>query len=152
MREPELIYKIDRALKQSGLPPVSSDDFQNTIHQELLNAAIQSLDQDHLYPVSFALDNIPFQLLEKAEAILEKSEKINLKQDHILEDILRTILRMREAHLQETINQIRFLLEDAQETNKNEISQYNYTIQQNSQTLLRIHKALASADIQPNNH
>ena len=152
MREPELIYKIDRALKQSGLPPVSSDDFQNTVHQELLNAAIQSLDQDHLYPVSFALDNIPFQLLEKAEAILEKSEKINFKQDHVLDDMLRTILRMREAHLQESINQIRFLLEDAQETNKNEISQYNYTIQQNSHTLLRIHKALASADIQTNNH
>jgi DNA primase len=152
MREPELIYKIDRALKQAELPPLSSEDFQNTVHQELLNATLQSLDQDHLNPVSFALDNIPFTLLEKAEAILERSEKINPKHEHILEDILRTILRMREAQLQESISQIRFLLEDAQEHNKNEISQYNYTIQQNSQTLLRIHKALASPDVQANNH
>jgi DNA primase len=150
MREPELLYKIDRFLKQAELPQFSSEDFQNTVHQELLNATRQSLDQDHLYPVSFTLDNIPFQLLEKAEAILEKSEKINIKQDHILEDIMRTILRLREAHLQDSNNQIRFLLEDAQENNKNEISQYNYTIQQNSQTLLRIHKALASPNTQTN--
>lgn len=150
MREPEMIYKIDRTLKQAGLPPLSATDFQTTIHQELLNATIQSLDQDHLYPVSFALDHIPFQLLEKAEAILQKSEKINPKQEHILADILRTILKMKEAQLKESINQIRFLLEDAQENNQNEISQYNYTIHQNSQTLLRIHKALASADAQTN--
>ena len=151
MREPELIYKINRALKQAELPPVTADDFQNTVHQELLNATIQSLDQDQLNPVSFALDNIPFQLLEKAEAILIKSEKINLKQDYILKDMLRTILRMREAQLQESINQIRFLLQDAQENNKNEIIQYNYTIQQNSQILLKIHKALATTDTQINN-
>jgi len=146
MREPELIYKIDRALKQADLPPLSAEDFQNTIHQELLEATMQSLDQDQINPVSFALDHIPFHLLEKAEVILEKSEKINPKQDHVLEDMLRTILRMREAQLKESNIQIRFLLEDAQENNKNEITQYNYTIQQNSQKLLRIHKALASAD------
>ncbi len=146
MREPELIYKIDRALKQADLPSLSTEDFQNTIHQELLEATMQSLDQDQINPVSFALDHIPFQLLEKAEAILEKSEKINPKQEHILEDMLRTILRMREVQLKESNIQIRFLLEDAQENNKTEITQYNYTIQQNSQKLLRIHKALASAD------
>ena len=146
MREPELVYKIDRALKQADLPSLSAEDFQNTIHQELLDATMQSLDQDQINPVSFALDHIPFQLLEKAETILEKSEKINPKQEPVLEDMLRTILRMREVQLKESNIQIRFLLEDAQENNKNEITQYNYTIQQNSQKLLRIHKALASAD------
>ncbi len=77
MREPELIYKLDRALKQAELAPLSPDDFQNTIHQEFLTAATQSLDQDDLNPVSFALDHIPFELLEKAEKLLEASEKIN---------------------------------------------------------------------------
>ena len=60
----------------------------------------QSLQQDQINPVSFALDHIPFQLLEKAEKILEQSEKINPKQDHILEDVFRTILRLRETSLQ----------------------------------------------------
>ncbi len=152
MREPEMIYKIDRTLKQANLPPLSGEDFQNTVHQELLNATMQAIDQDQLNPVSFALDHIPFQLLEKAEAILEKSEKINPKQENILEDVLRTILRMREAQLRDSNNQIRFLLEDAHENNKNEISQYNYTIQQNIQTLLKIHKALASPTTHTNQH
>lgn len=148
MREPELIYKINRSLKEADLPPLTQEDFQNTIHQEFLKAAIQSLEQDSLYPVSFTLDHIPFSLIEKAEAVLQKSEKINPKQDHILEDLIRTILRMRETHLQASNNQIRYLLEEAQESNSDDIIQYNYTIQQNSKTLLRIHKALVSPGVQ----
>ena len=147
MREPELIYKLNRALKQAELLPLAADDFQNTVHQEFLDAATRSLDQDRLNPVSFALDHIPFPLLEKAEQILEKSEKINPQQEHILGDVLRTVLRLREARLQTSNNQIRFLMEEAQESNPDEISQYNYTIQQNTLTLLRIHKALASPSL-----
>ncbi len=147
MREPELIYKLNRALKQAELPPLAAEDFQNTIHQEFLNAATRSLDQDRLNPVSFALDHIPFPLLEKAEQILEKSEKINPQQEHILGDVLRTVLRLREARLQSSNNQIRFLMEEAQESNSDEINLYNYTIQQNTLTLLRIHKALASPSL-----
>jgi DNA primase len=144
MREPELIYKLDRALKQAELAPLSPDDFQNTIHQEFLTAATQSLDQDNLNPVSFALDHIPYELLEKAENILETSEKINPVQEHVLDDVLRAILRLRETSLRTSNNQIRFLMEEAQETNSDQINQYNYIIQQNVLTLLRIHKALAS--------
>lgn len=147
MREPELIYKLDRALKQADLPPLAAGDFQNTVHQEFLDAAVRSLDQDRLNPVSFALEYIPFPLLEKAEQILEKSEKINPRHEHVLGDVLRTILRLREARLQTSNNQIRFLMEEAQESNSDEISQYNYTIQQNTLTLLRIHKALASPSL-----
>jgi DNA primase len=148
MREPELIYKINRSLKEADLPPLTEEDFENTIHQEFLKAAIQSLEQDSLYPVSFTLDQIPFSLIEKAEAVLQKSEKINPKHDHILQDLIRTILRMRETHLKASNNQIRYLLEEAQESNSKDIIQYNYTIQHNSQTLLRIHKALVSSEIQ----
>ncbi|MFN2145378.1 MAG: DNA primase, partial [Anaerolineales bacterium] len=100
MREPELIYKLDRALKQAELAPLSPEDFQNTIHQEFLTAATRSLDQDEINPVSFALDHIPFELLEKAEKVLEASEKINPTQDHVLDDVLRAILRLRETSLQ----------------------------------------------------
>ena len=151
MREPEMIYKLNRALKQAELPPLSAEDFQSTVHQEFLQAAIRSLDQDRLNPVSFALDHIPFPLLEKAEQILERSEKINPRQEHVLDDVLRAVLRLREASLQTSNNQIRFLMEEAQESNSDEISQYNYTIQQNTMTLLRIHKALASPSMKAAN-
>ena len=147
MREPELIYKLDRALKQAELAPLTPEDFQNTIHQEFLTTATQSLDQDDINPVSFALDHIPFELLEKAEKILETSEEINPAQDYVLEDVLRAILRLRETSLQASNNQIRFLMEEAQETGSDEINQYNSLIAQNALTLLRIHKALASPSI-----
>jgi DNA primase len=142
MREPELIYKLDRALKHAELAPVSIDDFENTIHQELLLAASKSLQQDQLSPVSFALDHIPFQLLEKAEKILEQSENFNPKLDHILEDVFRAILRLRETRLQSTNQQLRFLMEEAQESSPDDIKQYNTTMVQNTLALRRIHKAL----------
>jgi DNA primase len=144
MREPEMIYKLNRALKEAELAPLSGDDFQNTIHQEILHAATRSLDQDDLNPVSFALDQIPFELLEKAEKLLENSGEVNPAQDYVLEDVLRAILRLRETSLQASNNQIRFLMEEAQEANSDQINQYNTLIQQNVLTLLRIHKALAS--------
>jgi hypothetical protein len=147
MREPEMLYKINRALKESELQPLSEEDFQNTIHQEFLKAVLQSVDQDTLYPVSFALDHIPFSLLEQAEAVLRKSESNSFEQDELIPDLIRTILRMREVKLQSSNNQIRFLMEEAQEHNPDELIQYNYTIQKNSQILLRIHKALVSPDL-----
>ncbi|MEJ2756859.1 MAG: DNA primase [Anaerolineales bacterium] len=147
MREPEMLYKINRALKEAELHPLSEEDFQNTVHQEFLKAVLQSVDQDTLYPVSFALDHIPFSLLEQAEAVLKKSESVSIDADHLIPDLVRTILRMRETKLQSSNNQIRFLMEEAQQHNQDELIQYNYTIQKNSQTLLRIHKALVSPDV-----
>jgi len=147
MREPEMLYKINRALKEAELQPLAEEDFQNTVHQEFLKAVLQSVDQDTLNPVSFALDHIPFSLLEQAEAVLKKSESVSIDAEHLIPDLVRTILRMRETKLQSSNNQIRFLMEEAQEHNQDELIQYNYTIQKNSQTLLRIHKALVSSDL-----
>ncbi len=45
----------------------------------------------------------------------------------MLDDVLRAILRLRETSLQASNNQIRFLMEEAQEANSDEINQYNYT-------------------------
>ncbi len=147
MRQPEMLYKINRALKAADLLPLSEEDFQNTVHQEFLKAVLQSVDQDTLHPVSFALDHIPFSLLEQAEAVLKKSESVSIEPDEIIQDLIRTILRMRETKLQSSNNQIRFLMEEAQAHNPDELLQYNYIIQKNSQTLLRIQKALVSPDL-----
>ncbi|HKJ27372.1 MAG TPA: DNA primase [Anaerolineales bacterium] len=151
IREPELIYKIDRALKQASLPSLTAEDFQHTTHQEIFRAAVESLSQDHIEPVSFALDHIPFPLLEQAETILVKSKEIDPLQDFVLEDIIRTILRLRQEQLRISNNQIRFLMEDPDVQAPENMIQFNQAMQQNSQTLYRIQKALASPQIKTNN-
>ena len=152
IREPELIYKIDRALKQAGLPHLEVEDFQNTAHQEIFRATVSALKQDHLEPANFALEGIPFQLLEQAETILVQSKEIDPRQDYVLEDLIRTVLRMRLEQLRISNNQLRFLMEDqeAQEDQQN-ILEFSQTMQKNSQVLYRIQKALASPQIKNNN-
>ena len=143
IRKPELIYKINRALKQAGLENLSAEDFQETAHQELSRASWRSLEQDYIEPVSFALEQIPFPLLEQAESILHRSEKINPGLDNVTEDLLRSILRLRDYQLRASSNQLRFFLEGAQENNQEQPSQYQVTIQKNTQTLFKVQKALS---------
>jgi hypothetical protein len=130
---------------------MTAEDFQNTSHQEIFKAAVQSLSQDHIEPVSFALEHIPYPLLEQAETILYKSADIDPHQDFVLEDMIRTVLRLRQEQLRISNNQIRFLMEDTQTADQENISQYNQAMQQNSQILFRIQKALASPQIRTNN-
>jgi DNA primase len=150
VREPELIYKIDRSLKQANLPQISAEDFQVTTHQEIFKAAVQSLTQDHIEPVSFALEHIPYPLLEQAESILNSSTDIDTQQDYVLEDIIRTILRLRLEQLRISNNQIRFLMEDTHKNDPENLKRYNYAMQKNSQTLYLIQKALGSPQIRNN--
>jgi DNA primase len=150
LREPELIFKITRALKQSGLPGLTEADFSNTGHQEMFKIALKAIDQDHIEPANFALENVPFPLLDQTDNILKQSKGLNLKQDHVIEDLLRSILRLREYKLRDSNNQLRFLLEDAQQAAPDRIPEYHQTIQQNSLVLFNIQKALATPHIKNN--
>lgn len=143
IRKPELIYKINRALKQTGLEPLSVEDFQETTHQEIFTASLFALEQDHIEPVSFALDHIPFQLLDQAEAILKRSEKLNISLDNVLDDLFRSILRLREYQLRAASNQLRFFLENAEENDQELAHQYQIDIRQNTQALFKVQKALS---------
>ena len=150
LREPELIYKITRALKQAGLPGLTVEDFTHTGHQEIFKVAIHAIDQDSIEPANFALENVPFSLLEQTDHILTHSKDFNLKQDHVIEDLLRSILRLREYNLRDNNNQLRFLLEDAEQDSPDRIPEYRQVIQQNSLVLFNIQKALAKPNIKNN--
>ena len=142
IRLPDLIYRVDRALQQSNLSRVAPNDFQLTDHQELFKVSLDSLEQDHLEPVNFALDNLPLPLLEYADRILMQSKDLNPYEERVLEDLLRSILRLREFNLRQSNNQLRFLMEDAQEQGALRTEEYQHAIHKNTQTLIHIQKAL----------
>jgi DNA primase len=142
IRLPELINRVDRSLQQSGLARISANDFQLTDHQEILKVSIESLDQDYLEPLSFALDNLPLPLLEYADNILRQSKNLDPYEERVLKDLLRTFLRLREYNLHQSNNQLRFLMQDAQEQGALLTEEYQKTINQNSLKLRNIQKAL----------
>lgn len=144
VRQPELLYRVDRALQKAGLERISAGDFQFTNHQEIFNVSLSSLDQDEVEPLNFALEHLPLPLAEHADTLLAQSQSLKSGDDRILDDLLRTILRLRDYNLRQSNNQLRFLMEDAQEQGDSLLQEYQRTILQNSAVLLNIQKALAN--------
>jgi len=143
IRTPELLYRLDRALQEAGLPRLSSNDFENSDIQEMFRLALEGLEQDVLEPSSYALQNLPLPLLERADELLVTSKELDLNTERVFEDLLRSILLLRKRTLRKNNEQMRFLQEDAQEAGDLKASEYQQVMLQNILTLHRLDKALA---------
>ncbi|MCH7663917.1 MAG: DNA primase [Chloroflexi bacterium] len=142
MRHPELLYRVDRALGEADLDRISSSDFQHTDHQVMFRLSLESLEQDYLEPVNFALDNLPQPLIDLADEILVRSEKLDPNEERVLEDLLRTILKLRRLTIHQGNEQLQFLQEEAQEGGDLQAVPYQQAIVSAVQTLNHLDKAL----------
>ena len=142
MRHPELLYRVDRILQESGLERLSSRDFQHTDHQEMFRLALEAIDQDYLEPLNFALENLPLPLGETVDEILVQSKELDPNEERVLEDLLRTILQLRKASLRQNNDQLRFLQQEAQEGGDLKASQYQQTMVSNINTLQQLDRAM----------
>lgn len=143
IRNPDLLYRVDRALQQEGLPRLSSLDFQHSDHQEMFRLSLEGLDQDQLEPSSYALQSLPYLLIDRADELLKDSKELDPNEERVFEDLLRTILLLRRRNLRQTNEQMRFLQETAQQEGDMKASEYAQVMVQNTQTLQRLDKALA---------
>ena len=151
LRKPENLYRIDRALIQSGLPRISKDDFFNSSHQEIINILIASLDQDDIEPQNYVIEIMAQHLVEYADGLLLKTQKLVPQEERILSEIFRGILRLRNSALRDKLNQYRFQLEDIQENDTNENGELMLQINLVNQQLLKINKATSNRTMFSNN-
>jgi len=150
MRHPEMLYRLDRAMKRAGLQHISKNDFQLTNHQEMFRVAQESLEQDFLEPINFTLDNLPLPLVDLADDIVIKTEKLNTNQERILEDLVRTVLDIRRRNLRQFNEQLRFLQEEAREQGNLKANEYLETMLKNIRTLNQLDKALGDRSLAAN--
>lgn len=143
IRTPDLLYRVNRALQEAGLPRLSSNDFDYSDHQEMFRLSLDSLEQDLLEPSSYTLQNLPLPLLDRADELLVTSKELDPNTDRVFEDLLRSILQLRRRTLHKTNEQMRFLQETAQEEGDLKASEYSQVMIQNTLTLQRLDKALA---------
>ncbi|MEX2161856.1 MAG: DNA primase [Anaerolineales bacterium] len=143
IRTPELMYRLNRALQEAGLPRLSSNDFEHTDLQEMFRLSLESLDQDILEPSSYALQNLPLPLLERADELLVTSKELDPNAERVFEDLLRGILTLRRRTLRKTNEQMRFLQEAAQEDGDMKASEFAQGMVKNALTLQRLDKALS---------
>jgi DNA primase len=142
IRTPDLLYRVDRSLQEAGLPRLSSDDFQHSDHQEMFRLSLEGLNQDLVEPSSYALQSLPFLLIDRADELLKTSKELDPNEERVFEDLLRSILILRHRRLLQENEQIRYLQQEAQENGDLRASEYTHVSIQNTLTMQRLDKAL----------
>jgi DNA primase len=142
LRRPDLLYKVDRNLQSFGLPRLTLDDFQHADHQTILRLLQESVDQDIAEPLHYVMVNLSLPMMEMADWLLERTGKLDPSEDKVLDDLLLTLLGLRNRSLHQNIEYFQFLMNDAQEQGDWKASQYQKTMVQHTLMLLRLNRAL----------
>ncbi len=114
LQKPELLFRLDRSLQEGGLGALRSEDFGYTDHQLLLRLIRQSLEQDAADPQHYVADHLPESLAPLAGE-LQAQTKLDPVDDRLLEELQRNVILIRRLGLNESLNQLRFLQEEAQQ-------------------------------------
>jgi len=141
VRSPELIYHINRGLKEHGLEPFGAIDFQHTDHQVIYRQIHQSLQQGESEPLNYLLNHLPEEMMSTADQVLSQTEEIDPQNDRVLEDILRTVVLSRLKNVNQQLDYMRYAQEDLQAQGDLKASQYQSTMSQYAELLGRLHKA-----------
>ena len=135
-RRPELLHRLDRQLQETGLQRLINEDFGYTDHQILLELIRQSLEQDQVDHHQYVVEHIPDPLKELANELLQQTESLDPVEGKILEELVRVVQTLRRKIADESIQQIRFLQEEAQQAGDS-VRVKEYTTQMVQFTLLR---------------
>ena len=141
MRSPELIYRVDRGLKEHGLEPFSALDFQHTDHQVIYRQIYQSLQQGESEPLNYVLNHLPEEMMSTTDQVLSQTTDIDPQNERVLEDILRTVVYKRLRIVNQQLDYLRYAQEDLQTQGDLKASQYQSTMGQYAELLGRLHKA-----------
>ena len=103
---------------------------------------LQSLDQDELEPAQFIQENIADNLLDVERELRQPLDKGDPTQEQFLEELVRTVMRLRRERMTDSLNQLRFLQEDLQQDGEMGFGAYQELVLQFTQTRDRLDRAL----------
>lgn len=112
VRHPEKLFALDRELQNAHLEKLSPEDFADTEHQLLFRALQSALAQVEQDSAEYLREHLDPQLELRWEALMHLVPPAT---DHPRadEELLSSILRLRQSNLNQQISQMRFLAEDA---------------------------------------
>jgi hypothetical protein len=118
------------------------DDFQSGDHQILLKLIDESLKQDRSEPQIFVQNSLSLPLMELVDQLLVQTEELDPNEDKVLEDLVRTLLVLRQRRLHQQVDHLRYLMEEAQEIEDIRLPEYQKTMVQYITTRIRLDRAL----------
>jgi DNA primase len=140
-QKPELLYRLDRMLQEAKLGALSNTDFEYTDFQILLNLIRQSLEQSEVEPQQYVTENMPDALVELPADILDQDSRPGQIDERLLEELQRSVIKMRRLSLSKNINSLRFLEEEAQQQGDLRATFYHGLVFQHTRSLRDLDKA-----------
>ena len=142
IRRPDLLFRLDRGLQEAFLERMIAEDFGYTDHQVLFRLVRQSLDQDAEETDHYLQANLPASLKNLVDELAARPGELDPVDDRLLEDLFRAIVKVRRTALTESINQLRFLQDEAgQSGDLQAVSAYRDLVQQYSMSLRGLDQA-----------
>jgi DNA primase len=142
LREPDLIYKVDRELGREGLARFNEKDFQNTDFQILIKLIKEALAQSEEEPRDYVLSHLPDNFLGIVDELLAGTEGLDPTADKVLEDLMRAFLNLRKWQIVKNNDHLRFLQEANHKNGDYKALEYQKNITQQLQEKHKIDKAM----------
>ena len=142
LREPELIYKVDRELGKEGLSRFDEKDFQNMDFQILVKYIKDALEQGEEEPRDYVLHHLPDNFIEIVDELLIQTENLDPKADKVLEDLMRAFLNLRKWQIIKNNDHYRYLQEAVHQNGDYIALEYQKNISQYLQEKHKIDKAM----------
>lgn len=110
----ELLSDLDRFLQQNRLARLGVMDFEQADHQQLMRVILDAMNQDEYDVDEYVRQFTPESLQEKLSDYLKPLGEKEISPQEAFEQLVRTILRLRELHIREVLDQLRFLSAEGQ--------------------------------------
>ncbi len=142
LREPDLVYKVDRELGKEGLTRFDEKDFQNTDFQILVGLIKEALKQSEEEPRDYVISHIPENFLGIVDELLARTKNLDPKADKVLEDLMRAFLNLRKWQIVKNNDHLRYLQETNHENGDYKAIEYQKNITHYLQEKHKIDKAM----------
>lgn len=143
LRQPEIIYSIDRALQAAGLSRIAPQDFENAEYQALAHFIFEALEQEQMEPQSYLAEHVPEPLRDLQAELLAPLPRGEPNAAQRLDDLMRTLVKLRLLRVSDGINQMRFMQEDLQQQGESTLTPYHELIPQYIQARSRLEAILS---------
>ena len=157
LREPELVYQVDRAYVSLELERLSTKDFTGTDRRVIFQAVRSALAQDEVEPDQHWKKALDPSLLPIAEELSGEMDELDFMEPRVHEEIIANFLRLRKRNLEISLTNLRFQLQAEQESDaggeearKEQILFHTKEVQKIASTKDKLDRALSRRNLSTN--
>lgn len=140
-QKPELLYRLDRLLQEYGLAPLDAQDFEYTDHRLLFGIIRESVEQYQTEHHTFVMEALPEALAARSAELVQRAADAERREEKLLEELLRSVIKLRRLSAGENLNQLRFLQEEAHRAGDLRASSYMELVLQHTRLLRELDEA-----------